>query len=421
MKVYKFGGASVKNASAVRNVASIIEKNFGEDNLLVVISAMGKTTNALEALLEAYNHDHQWQHQLEQIEHYHREIIASLFAPEQMPEVWVAIDQELKTIAKLLAKPSKEQPLHHLALYDQIVSLGEVMSSKILYHFLKGKNGALIWLDARKIIATDSSYREGKINWEKTKEQLHNEIKPYQRAIFITQGFVGGDDKGLTTTLGREGSDFTAAILASSIKAESVTIWKDVPGVLNADPKRIDAAVKFDELSYSEAAEMTYYGASVIHPKTIKPLAQLNIPLWVKSFDHPEERGTVIHDCEMKTFTPTIIFKPKQCLISFKVKDFTFVNENNLSTIFHILDSLNIKINVMQNSAISFSICVDQVDYKISQLLAYLKNDFGVLYNENLELITVKNYDQKHIDKVTDGREILLEQKSRHNFQIVVR
>lgn len=277
------------------------------------------------------------------------------------------------------------------------------------------------WMNARDFIITDYNFKEAKINWEQTGKNLNKVIKPMLKDhILLTQGFIGGTPDGEYTTLGREGSDFTAAIIASCLKAHSVTIWKDVPGILNADPKISRKAIKFENLNYHEAAEMTYYGASVIHPKTIKPLANLNIPLLVKSFERPVEKGTSINADDTIESVPSIIFKPNQSLVTFKVKDFTFINENNLSIIFHLLDQLNIKINMMQNSAISFSICVDNQVEKVSELIGSLKNDFEVQHHTGLSLTTVKNYDQETISKVAEGKEILLEQRTKHTYQIVV-
>ena len=276
------------------------------------------------------------------------------------------------------------------------------------------------WLDARQYIRTNEDFREAKIDWPLTQKRISNLKTHIQSSAIITQGFIGGTVSGFTSTLGREGSDFTAAILANALDAESLTIWKDVPGVLNADPKRNMTTTKYPLLSYQEAAEMTYYGASVIHPKTIKPLADKNIPLLVRSFDYPKEEGTTIHHCELQNLVPAIIFKTGQTLITFKMQDLDFINEKNLSVIFHILDKLNIKISMMQNSAVSFTVCFDDYPNKLDQLLEYLANDFNIRYNRNLTLITVKNYDQPTIDLISKDKEILVEQKTRNTYQIVV-
>jgi aspartate kinase len=307
-------------------------------------------------------------------------------------------------------------------LYDAVVSFGELLSSTIIGLYMQDRGMKISWIDARNLIKTDQNYREGKIDWQITgsliKQSLTDKLSEFN---FITQGFIGSTKDGHTTTLGREGSDFTAAIFGASLDAESVTIWKDVPGILNADPKRFEETQLYSNLSYQEAAEMTYYGASVIHPKTIKPLANKNISLLVKSFENPTLEGTVINKDDILDLLPTYVIKDKQCLVSFGVKDLTFINEKNLSIIFHILDKLNIKINMMQNSAVSLTVCFDFREDKVSKLLDTLKNDFKILYNQDLQLITIKNYTQDAINRVLANRDILVEQRTRHTYQIVVK
>jgi aspartate kinase len=277
------------------------------------------------------------------------------------------------------------------------------------------------WLDARTCIATDQTYREGKVNWSKTNLQSASLTPMLSSGIVLTQGFIGQTDDGFTTTLGREGSDFSAAIFASCLGAESVTIWKDVPGVMNADPKRMNAAVVFDELPFKEAAEMTYYGASVIHPKTIKPLANKGISLYVKNFDDPSIPGTRIHECKVSALPPLIVFKDNQCLVSCKVTDYSFVNEEQLRTIFHVLTELDMHINVMQNSAISFSFCVDFREHKIKALIDRLRAHFEVFYNTGLTLITVKNYDEATFEHYRRLPGVILEQSSRSTLQVLIK
>lgn len=417
MEVYKFGGASIKNAEAVKNMIKIVE-NHQPDRLVVVVSAMGKTTNALEELYNLSFANRPFEKPLNQLKSYHLDITSKLIK-EKDHKIFEIINQLFDQLRKELSNhlPS----LAKAAFYDSIVSYGERLSSKIIHATMNENNLRAKWINARDFIITDFNFREAKINWEDTGKNLVEMIKPIlEDHILLTQGFIGGTPDGEYTTLGREGSDFTAAIIASCLKAQSVTIWKDVPGILNADPKIISKAVKFENLNYHEAAEMTYYGASVIHPKTIKPLANLNIPLLVKSFEQPTKNGTSINGQETIKSVPSIIFKPNQSLVTFKVKDFTFINENNLSIIFHLLDQLNIKINMMQNSAISFSICVDNQVEKVSELIASLKNDFEIQHHTGLSLTTVKNYDQETITSVSAGKEILLEQRTKHTFQIVV-
>ena len=415
MKVFKFGGASVRNAQAVKNMASIVER-YKQEELLIVLSAMGKTTNALEEIWQDRLADKDVQEKLKALQSYHFGILHELIPNPQHPAA-IELSQWFEQLDNYLQKVDTNANRY----YDALISFGELVSSHIVAHYLNHIGCSTQWLDAREIIATDNTPREGKVDWEKTQEQCQRIVSPnIKQKLIITQGFIGKSEDGYTTTLGREGSDFTAAIVAFCLQAESVSIWKDVPGILNCDPKLFADAVKFEELSYQEAAEMTYYGASVIHPKTIKPLANKNIPLWVKSFEAPEERGTLIHECTMGQLPPCIIIKPKQCLITFKVTDFTFINEENLSLIFHSLDELNIKINVMQNTAISFSICVDNQDYKIKALMHRLQPHFKILYNEDLTLATVKNYTSEGIKAITEGKKIYLEQRSRSNFQAVI-
>lgn len=412
MKVFKFGGASVKNAEAVRNTTSII-RSFSNERLLVVVSAIGKTTNALERVVQAIERNQDINTELRPLVDYHTAILTELFPAQHAVFAKVeAVFAEIRTFTK------NEMPEDQL--YDQVVSLGEVVSSLILAAYLNEQHVNAQWLDARKYVFTDSTYREGKVDWIKTKNAIAT-LTSEQTTLFVTQGFIGISPEGFTTTLGREGSDFTAAIFASCLGAESVTIWKDVPGVMNADPKRLPAAVVFEELPFKEAAEMTYYGASVIHPKTIKPLANAGIPLLVKNFDNPSLTGTRIHECTVEDLQPLIVFKDNQCLLSCKVTDYTFIDEAQLSIIFKALSELDIKINLMQNSAISFSFCVDFRENKILKLVEKLQHHFEVYYNTGLTLITIKNYDEKSFDFYRKQRGVILEQSSRSTLQVLVR
>lgn len=416
MRVFKFGGASIKNAEGVRNLGAILKK-YGEKPLVVVVSAMGKTTNALEELTRLAFAKKDFQQAFEAIENFHRQIISELI-PDQSHRIHTDAAQVLDDLRALLS--ADQLMLDFDMYYDQVVSKGEILSSIIVSDYLNDQGIRCAWFDAREVIKTDESFREGKVDWIVTENQIKKILSPLlEQYIALTQGFIGSSLTNMATTLGREGSDFSAAIFAYCLDAKSATIWKDVPGILNADPKLIDSTIKFDELSYNEAAEMTYYGAQVIHPKTIKPLANKNIPLLVKSFENPDGEGTIIHQTEHVELPPTIVFKFSQVLISFHVKDLTFIDERNLSVIFHALDRLNIKINVMQNSAVSFSICIDANPQKLEELIRTLQHEFDIHYNEDLTLITVKNYDQKTIDSLSAGKTILLEQKTRNTFQIV--
>ncbi|MFZ6010225.1 MAG: aspartate kinase, partial [Bacteroidota bacterium] len=337
MKVFKFGGASVKDARGIKNVATILQ-SYPETKLIVVISAMGKTTNALERTLSLYNSHQNYQAELDDLRLYHDKIIKELF-PASHP-LW----NDVKGIFQDLEDEMKKQGDADL-IYDQVVSFGEVLSTVIVHQYLKEMNINATWIDARDYIATDSTFREGRVDWKKTSAQVRElAVVLEKKNVVITQGFIGRSPGGLTTTLGRDGSDFSAAIFASTLGADSVTIWKDVPGVMNADPKRLPAATVFEELPFREAAEMTYYGASVIHPKTIKPLANKSIPLFVKNFDDPSLPGTKIHECHVDHLPPLIVFKDNQCLISCKVTDYTFVSEDQMSHIFNTLSELNVRI-----------------------------------------------------------------------------
>ncbi len=412
MKVYKFGGASVKNVAALQKVATLLKHHNQE--LLIVVSAMGKTTNTLESIVALSQEKKSITSEINLLKAYHYEIADVLF--EKNNTIKAELDRFFNQIeVEAIKNEDYDQ------VYDQVVSLGEVISTLILSRYLTKMGIDNEWIDARKFISTDNNFREGKVDWDITKQQtqkLHDILK---KKIIITQGFIGSTSEGLTTTLGREGSDFTAAIFGSCLNAESVTIWKDVPGVMNADPKRLPAATVFKELPFREAAEMTYYGASVIHPKTIKPLANRGIPLFVKNFDNPALAGTKIHECKIDQLPPLIVFKDNQCLISCKVTDYTFIDEHHLGAIFHALSEKNIKVNLMQNSAISFSFCVDFRENKIIGLVKELSKEFEVYYNTGLTLITIKNYDQKTFNEYRLKHGVVLEQSSRSTLQVLIK
>lgn len=412
MKVFKFGGASLKTPERIRHVASIIQSLAG-NNLLVVVSAMGKTTDLLETLVTPAASAQAVNTALAALKKYHYDIIEALF--QDTTGVYAAVNAIVADIEKEIALGDGDQR------YDQVVSKGELMSSVIVHHYLLAQNLHSHWLDARTCIATDSSFREGKVDWVKTAINVQPLKAVLQKNIVITQGFIGSTADGLTTTLGREGSDYSAAIFASSLDAASLTIWKDVAGVMNADPKRFPSPIVFDELPYKEAAEMTYYGANVIHPKTIKPLANKNIPLLVKNFDDPSLPGTRIHACTVENLPPLIVFKDHQCLISCKVTDYTFISEEQLGIIFHALSELDIRINLMQNSAISFSFCIDFRESKVIKLIGKLQQNFEVYYNTGLTLITIKNYDAASFEHYRKHPGVMLEQSSRSTLQVLVK
>ncbi|ADB41531.1 aspartate kinase [Spirosoma linguale] len=410
MKVFKFGGASVKDAAGVRNLADIVQKQ-GKD-IVVVVSAMGKTTNALEALVRAYVdvRPEDVQAQLASLKGYHTDIMDDLTG--NYDQVHYTFGQ-LENYLKSPVSASFDE------VYDQIVSVGELLSTQIIFGYLNKIGLSSRWLDSRQLVRTDATFREGKVDWEFTSRQISSAVK--KNGINITQGFIGQTEDGRTTTLGREGSDYTAAIYAFCLNAESVTIWKDVPGVLNADPKWFDDTVLLERLTYQDAIELAYYGATVIHPKTIKPLQNKGIPLYVRSFLKPEAAGTVIGNYEQHLSIPSFIFKVNQVLISLHPNDFSFIAEDNLSRIFGLFAQAGVKINLMQNTAISFSVVVDNNPDRVPALLNLLKQDFRVTYNSDVELVTIRYYDQGTIDRVMPNKKLLLEQKSRYTVQLVVK
>ncbi|GAB4009369.1 aspartate kinase [Spirosoma migulaei] len=412
MKVFKFGGASVKDADGVRNLAEIV-RTQGQD-VLVVVSAMGKTTNALEDLVRAYvNQQADNVHTgLATIKAYHKQVISDLALTGEFSPVY-------ETFAQLESYLSQKPNGSYDEIYDQIVSLGEVLSTQIIAAYLQQRAITAQWLDARQLVCTDTTFREGRVDWEETGLRINQNVP--ETGVKITQGFVGQTQANRTTTLGRDGSDYSAAIFAYCLNADSVTIWKDVPGVLNADPRWFDETILLDKLTYQDAIELAYYGATVIHPKTIKPLQNKGIPLYVRSFLKPDAPGTVIGNFEQHLSTPSFIFKVNQVLISLRPNDFSFIAEDNLSRIFGRFAQAGVKINLMQNTAISFSVVVDNNPDRVPALLTLLKQDFRVSYNDSLELITIRYYDQGTIDRVLVNKRLLLEQKSRYTVQLVVK
>ncbi|GAA4307364.1 aspartate kinase [Mucilaginibacter gynuensis] len=418
MLVFKFGGASVKDAEGIINLSRVVNSYAGNE-LLIVVSAMGKTTNALEKLTKAYVSQADDVHEIyDEIKAYHFDIVAQLFEAshpvfDEIQNTFVEIDWMIED------EPHDDFDF----IYDQLVSIGELVSTRIVSAYLNHTGIKSQWLDVRGYIHTDNTYREGVVDWVKTTESIQKDIPALlQKGVVVAQGFLGGTSENFTTTLGREGSDYTASIFAACLKAESVTTWKDVPGVLNADPKLFDGTVKFDELSYNEAIEMTYYGATVIHPKTIKPLQNANIPLLVKPFIDPVAPGTVIKEDGKTVFEkPVIIVKQNQVLLSISANDYSFITEDHLSDIFKLFAKNQVKINVMQTSALSFTTCIDFNEERFSKLLSSLKQNFKVKYNDSLTLYTVRHYREDALKEITAGKQILLEQLSRNTAQMVVR
>ena len=416
MKVYKFGGASVKDAAGIRNLAMIV--SVESDNLVVVVSAFGKTTNALEKVLKAWlAGDNVYKSLLEEIYKNHHSIIEELFTDKTK-----AAGNIDNSFARLKEHLFSEKKTDYDFDYDQVVSFGEIWSTIIVAEYLTANFSDVEWIDIRENLLTDDRFRDANILWSESTSRIRSIFNFKKKRIYVTQGFIGGTVAGQTTTLGREGSDYTAAILANMLDAESVVVWKDVPGILNADPKWLPDAQKLDQISYREAVEMTFSGAKVIHPKTIKPLHNKNIPLHVRSFLVPGEKVTVIKaDATIKKIIPVFIKKENQILISILPKDFSFVMGDNLSRVFHSFMVHGIKVNLVEASAISIDVCVDDERSKVDALINDLKAEFAAIYNENVEMLSIRHYTSEALDRITIGREILLEQRTRSTVRFVVR
>ncbi|MCX6267763.1 MAG: aspartate kinase [Bacteroidetes bacterium] len=428
INVFKFGGAAVNSAAGLKNVACILKK-FRAESLVVIVSAMGKTTNALEDLLKNYiNHDPlAVVESYQKLRDFHFSILEDLFE-DKNHIVFGEVDSLFNQLRGYIRKGhlfSNSLQSYDFE-YDQVVSYGELISSAILQNYLVEEGCPSTLFDVRELIITDSTFRDARVDWKTTESLVQKKIRGYFQAaeepgpIALTQGFIGSDHQGNTTTLGREGSDFSAAVIAWCLHAKEMTIWKDVPGVMNADPKWMTDSVCLETLSYREAIELAYYGASVIHPKTIKPLENANIVLRVRSFADLDLRGTSVKNIHnWKIPTPIYIRKQNQMLISVSPRDFSFILEENLSEIFRILADFRVKVNVMQNSAISFSICVDADPRKVAPLIAYLQKDYETRFNEGLELFTIRHYNADAIQRVVNGRKILMELRSRSTVQVV--
>ncbi len=418
MQVFKFGGASLKDAAGVRNVANILQR-YRDQSLLIVVSAMGKTTNALEAVVAAhYKQNGQAQALLDAVKEQHYALMRELFPPEH--EVFAAVNDSFVEAEWMLEEPPAE---NYDYTYDQIVCVGELVSSRIVAAYLNEVGLPTQWLDARDVIITDNTYREGWVLWDKTKPNALRIIPPMlERGGFVlTQGFIASSTENFTTTLGREGSDYSAAIFSFCLDAESMTIWKDVPGVLNADPRLFENTVKLDRLSYREAIEMTYYGAQVIHPKTIKPLQNKSIPLYVKSFLDPEAPGTEISSDVEETYPPIVVVEKNQTLLHIITNDYSFVAEQHIARLFAELAALRIFVNVMQNTAISFTICVPNVPDRIEKFIQGIADQFHVKRQDGLELITVRHYNEETVANLKKGMIVLFEERLRNTLQMVVK
>ncbi|MBQ7279190.1 MAG: aspartate kinase [Bacteroidales bacterium] len=419
MIVYKFGGASVNSAKSVRNAAEIVKRQ-GEAPMVIVISAMGKSTNALEQMLPQTCNVREREERLKKLYDYHRQIVLDLYGENSGPAL-SAIDSLFIQLDHELSLP----PTDYNNDYDRIVCFGELISTTIVSNYFNHIGIANRWMDARNLIRTNCTHREGRIDWTTTQKNI-SALGATLRddsttLIAITQGFIGGADDGSTTTLGREGSDYSAAVFAFCLDASKMVIWKDVPGFLNADPHFFNNTIKIDQMPYNEAIELSYHGASVIHPKTVKPLQNKEIPLYVKSFLTPEAEGSIVGPFKhLKPSTPLYIIRPNQTLLSIATRDFSFIAEDGLQQIFGHFASAGIRINMMQNSALSFSACIDHNELLLHELIEHLNPSYNVRYNSGLHLITIRYYTQEIIDHIVNGRTILLEQRSRITEQVVV-
>ena len=413
-KVFKFGGASIADVDSIKNVGKILQ-GYAAENLAIIFSAMGKVTNMLEVVVEAYvqNSDEAIQ-SLQKVKDFHFNIINALFAKNH------TIYDEVNNLFVEIEWVLEEEPNQDYAYdYDQIVSIGEFLSTRIMSAYLSQIGFGNKWLDARDLIRTDNAYRNAKVDWETTTEFIKKTLKDKHT---ITQGFIGCTSENFTTTLGREGSDFSAAILAYCLDAKEVVIWKDVPGMMNADPKHFKAAQLLEKVSFDEAIELAFFGAKVIHPKTIQPLKKKNISLQIKSFLNPEGQGSLIAEGLVTTpKVPSFIAKENQVLIAIADENLAFIVENHMSQIFSILAKHRVAVNLMQNSAVSFSICVDNDKHKIPQLIKDLKVFFKVLSTENLRLFTVRDYTDQSVDQFLQDKDVVLEQKTHNTMQLVAR
>ncbi|GIJ93904.1 aspartokinase [Capnocytophaga stomatis] len=414
MRIFKFGGASVKDAAGVKNVAKILEM-VGYSDTLIIISAMGKTTNALEVVVRSYFEKKNLQESIDLVKNFHYEIIRDLFSNENHPVYW-KVDG---LFAELISFLERNKSPKHSFVYDQVVSFGELISTTIISQYLNDCGIKNTWLDVRNLIKTDSNFRDATVNWEDTQENIVNNVN--KSLLNITQGFMGSDSNFFTTTLGREGSDYTAAIFAYCLDAESVTIWKDVPGVLNADPRYFEKTELLHKIPYKEAIELAFYGASVIHPKTLQPLQRKEIPLFVKSFVSPTSSGSsVCNVAELEPKVSCFILKKGQVLISLSSLDFSFIVEENISYIFKLLHDAKMKVSMIQNSAISFSVCVDNKFDTLSDLLEKLKARFKVSVFENVDLYTVRHATEQSIKEIESNKEVLLKQVLQNTVQLVI-
>ncbi len=419
MKVFKFGGASVDSVSRIRNLPMILN-TYDSGKILIVISAMGKTTNALEKVAEAfYTHDTERTLDLfQKIKEFHMELARSLGISEE--KTFQLRIRDFFTEVEWLLNDKPVRPFDYY--YDQIVCIGELLSTSIISYYLNQAGIKNVWVDVRDIFVTDDQFRAAVIDWDKTLERIQEHIQTLfaETNIVLTQGFIGSTGANESTTLGREGSDYSAAIFANALNAESLTIWKDVEGVMNADPKTFPDARLIRELGYDEVIEMAFYGAQVIHPKTIKPLQNKNIPLFVKCFLDPKLPGTIIHSSHIENLPPVIVIKKDQVLIHLRSKNYSFVGEEGAARLFKILSILHIQANLLQTGAVILQVCTDQVLEKIERLVNEASQFFDVELEKGLTLLTIRHYQRDLLDKMTAGRKIVLQQRSPETVQTLM-
>ncbi len=414
MRIFKFGGASVKDADGVKNLAKVLQ-TVGYHDTLVVVSAMGKTTNAIEQIVHNYfDNKKELQSSIQDVKKFHNAILLDLFENENHP-IFKTVSNFFQELSMFFER--NKSPDYNF-VYDQIVGYGELTSTAIISAYLETAGIKNNWLDVRDFIKTDNYHRNAKIDWKKTQDVITKKVN--SNILNITQGFLGSDSNNFTTTLGREGSDYTAAIFAYCLNAESVTIWKDVPGVLNADPRFFENSQLLNQISYREAIELAFYGASVIHPKTLQPIQRKEIPLFVKSFLNPKNNGTCVSKgIDLNPKIPCFIVKKNQVLVSLSSLDFSFIVEENISEIFNLLHVCKMKVDVIQNSAISFSVCVDNNYNQLEKLLQRLKAKFKVTCHENVSLYTIRHYDEKSIETLEQNKTVLLKQMYQETVQFV--
>jgi len=416
MKIFKFGGASVKDSIGVENLFLVLSE-IGFDKTLVIVSAMGKTTNALELVVKNYfSNKDELQYSLNEVFKFHNEIVLNLF-PNNKHEIFNEINEIFENLRGFL---KRNKSPNYSFVYDQVVSQGELISTKIISAYLNYKNIKSNWADSRELIKTDSNYRDANLNWDLTQKNIFKKIN--NKTLNVTQGFIASNENNFSTTLGREGSDYSAAIYAYCLNAESVTIWKDVPGVLNADPRVFKKTQLLEKISYTEAIELAFYGASVIHPKTLQPLQKKEIPLYVKSFLNPNSIGTAIsRGVKIEPEVPCFIVKRNLNLLKLSSLDFSFIVEENISEIFQILHENKMKVDLIQNSAISFSVCIYDKFNRLKELLSILKATFKVECIEQVSLFTIRHFEKDSANEILKNNQLLLEQRTKEILQLVVR